>query len=319
MNGFSLLFSGSTFFISLYNSLISTNFTSNLSNDQIWFGLLVLRTSMAGSLTKPIRFRFGLRLAGGIWRVTLKRVCLPSSSAKTLASLAKALARTISSRSWARLRRKFSSFSWAQRSDRPDPLLPLLLRKERLLKSNDDENDDEGDIGESIEDRSCCKWRSYSCFWRCRALCLSSSCCFSSRAIAVCDSQKDQYNMKLIGLFVQTIYSTWIGSFDISLSTSSSRAKLKSGWMCSSPVGLGRGQFTRKKWLLPHKRRSPCLSRTREMTGDPFRKQGALPRGSIKSCPFSISNWQCSDWIPRPESWISGWLSASFRPTKVRS
>ena len=183
--GFSLLCSGSTFLISLYSSRISTSLTSNLSNDQIWFGLLVLRTSMAGSLISPIRFRLGLRLAGGIWRVTLKRVCLPSSSAKTLASRAKALARTISSRSWARLRRKYSSFSCAQRSDRPCPD-PALPRNERLLRSSE-ENDDEGDMGEStIDERSCWKCRSYS--WRCRwrARCLSSSCCFSSRAIAVC-------------------------------------------------------------------------------------------------------------------------------------
>ena len=111
---------------------------------------------------------------------------------------------------------------------------------------------------------------------------------------------------------------TWIGSLDISLSINSWRAKLKSG-TGSSPVGLRRGQLTLKKWLLPHRRRSPWRSSTRDMTGDPFRKQGELPRGSINSCPFSITSWQCSAWIPNPHSWISGCVSASCLPTNVRS
>ena len=164
---------------------MSTNLTSNLSNDQIWLGFPVRLTRIAGSLTSPIRLRLGLRLEGGIWSVTLKRVCFPSSSAKTLASRARALARTMSSLSWAKLRRNTSSFSCAHRSERGVPAGPIPPRDDRPLISSE-EKDEEGDMGERNEVRSCWKCRSYSCRWRCRARCLSSSCCFSKRAMAVC-------------------------------------------------------------------------------------------------------------------------------------
>lgn len=168
---------------------MSINLRSSLSNDHIWFGLPVRLTRMAGSLTRPRRFLFGLKLAGGICRVTLKRVCLPSSSARTFASRASELARTMSSRSCVRLLRNCSSFSWAQRSERG---VMLPLRKPRCSHG---EIDDDGDIGDRIDERRWWNWRSYSCRWRCRARCLSSSCCFSNLAMAAYKTfNSDQLN-----------------------------------------------------------------------------------------------------------------------------
>ena len=56
-----------------------------------------------------LTFLFGLRFWGGIWSVTLNRVCWPNSSAKLLASRTRPLARKMSSRNLARLRLNVSS------------------------------------------------------------------------------------------------------------------------------------------------------------------------------------------------------------------
>jgi hypothetical protein len=67
------------------------------------------KTRREVGMVNKITFLLGLRFWGGIWSVTLKRVCCPNSSAKLLASRTRPLARRMSSRSLAKLRLKVSS------------------------------------------------------------------------------------------------------------------------------------------------------------------------------------------------------------------
>ena len=81
----------------------------------------------------------------------------------------------------------------------------------------------------------------------------------------------------------------------------------------------GLGQLSLKKWLLPNRKRSPCLTLCLVLTTDPLTQVLASSSGVRKISLFSASTTACCGWMPSPDSWMSCSLGASALPTKVCS
>ena len=91
------------------------------------------------------------------------------------------------------------------------------------------------------------------------------------------------------------------------------------------------GQLTLKKWVDPHRIRSPFLTGVSRDISTPFTQVRAPPHGVTVRVPMTspelltsswqlavfISTTQCSFWIPTPLSWMSGLLGAPARPITV--
>ena len=136
--------------------------------------------------------------------------------------------------------------------------------------------------------------------WFSNAVCLSSWYCLSNLAMA-----------------------SLMGAFSISAIITSSWAILQSNgvvgvrWVASQLDTFG--QLTLKKWLEPHRMRSPLWSFTFSVISHPLTQVLADGNGVMKSSKFSISSTQCWVWIPNPINWMSCSVSALARPTNVRS